>query len=52
MRRIIVIVSLLSLGPALTACADFDADKLDIFGIDEKELPASVARCSRKACPA
>jgi len=37
MRRIILIVSLLSLGPALSACADFDADKLDIFGINEKK---------------
>ena len=37
MRRIILIVSLLSLGPALSACADFDPDKLDIFGINEKK---------------
>ncbi|MBN9048032.1 MAG: hypothetical protein J0H78_01140 [Rhizobiales bacterium] len=36
-KHVILILSLLSLGPALSACADFDPDKLDIFGINEKK---------------
>ena len=36
-KHAILILSLLSLGPALSACADFDPDKLDIFGINEKK---------------
>lgn len=35
--RVILIVSLLAFGQALTACADFDPDKLDIFGVNEKK---------------
>jgi hypothetical protein len=38
--RVVLIVSLLSFGAALSACADFDPDKLDIFGVNkEKKLP-------------
>jgi len=36
-KHVILILSLLSLGPALSACADFDPDKLDIFGINQKK---------------
>jgi outer membrane biosynthesis protein TonB len=40
MRRIHRIVFLMTLAaalPALSGCADFDADKLDIFGLNEKK---------------
>jgi hypothetical protein len=40
MRRIHRIVFLITLAvalPALSGCADFDADKLDIFGLNEKK---------------
>src|SRR5882762_1301266 len=40
MRRIYRIVFLIALAaalPALSGCADFDADKLDIFGLNEKK---------------
>src|SRR6266571_227823 len=40
MRRIhrIVFLAVLALAlPALSGCADFDADKLDIFGLNEKK---------------
>jgi hypothetical protein len=35
--RVILIASLLSFGVALSSCADFDPDKLDIFGVNEKK---------------
>ena len=39
MRRsqILLIVALIAVGPALSACADFDLDKLDVFGLNEKK---------------
>jgi hypothetical protein len=39
MRRsqILLIVALIATGPALSACADFDLDKLDVFGLNEKK---------------
>ncbi len=37
MPRIVLLVGLLALGPVLSACADFDMDKLDIFGLNEKK---------------
>jgi len=40
MPRIMLLASLLALAPALTACSNFDPDKLDIFGLSqEKKLP-------------
>jgi len=35
--RVILIASLLSFGMALSSCADFDPDKLDVFGVNEKK---------------
>ncbi len=35
--RIILLVGLVALGPVLAGCADFDLDKLDIFGLNEKK---------------
>jgi len=36
-KRVILIASLLTFGMALSSCADFDPDKLDIFGVNEKK---------------
>ena len=37
MRRIVLLLGLVALTPALSACADFDMDKLDVFGLNEKK---------------
>ena len=40
MHRIVLLLALVALAPALSACADFDMDKLDVFGLNEKaKLP-------------
>ena len=40
MHRIVLLVGLVALTPVLSACADFDMDKLDVFGLNEKpKLP-------------
>ena len=39
-HRIVLLVGLVALGPVLAGCADFDMDKLDVFGLsDKKKLP-------------
>ncbi len=35
--RILLIVTLVAAGPVLSACADFDLDKLDVFNLNEKK---------------
>jgi hypothetical protein len=39
MRRIhiVTLVGLILVGPVLAGCADFDLDKLDVFGLNEKK---------------
>jgi hypothetical protein len=37
MRRIVLLVGLVALTPALAGCTNFDMDKLDIFGLNEKK---------------
>ena len=37
MHRIVLLVGLVALTPVLSACADFDMDKLDVFGLNEKK---------------
>jgi hypothetical protein len=37
LRAAVLIVSLVALGPVLSACADFDMDKLDVFNLNEKK---------------
>ena len=37
MHRIVLLIGLVALTPALSACADFDMDKLDVFGLNEKK---------------
>jgi len=37
MHRILMIVTIIAVAPALVGCADFDPDKLDIFGLSEKK---------------
>ena len=40
MHRIVLLVGLIAIGPVMTGCADFDMDKLDVFGLNEKaKLP-------------
>ena len=40
MHRILMIVTMIAVAPVLAGCADFDMDKLDIFGLsDKKKLP-------------
>jgi hypothetical protein len=40
MQRIVMLATMLAVAPVLSGCADFDPDKLDIFGInDKKKLP-------------
>ena len=40
MHRIVLLVGLSALGPVLAGCADFDMDKLDVFGLNDKaKLP-------------
>ena len=36
-HRIVFLIVLAAALPALSGCADFDADKLDIFGLNEKK---------------
>lgn len=39
-RRIVMLAVLIALAPMVSGCADFDADKLDIFHLnDKKKLP-------------
>jgi hypothetical protein len=35
--RAFLVTGLVVLGPALTACSNFDMDKLDVFGLNEKK---------------
>jgi hypothetical protein len=35
--RVVLLTGLAVLAPALTACSDFDMDKLDVFGLNEKK---------------
>ena len=37
MHRIVLLIGLVALTPVLSACADFDMDKLDVFGLNEKK---------------
>jgi len=37
MRRVILLAVLAAFASALTACTDFDLDKLDVFGLSEKK---------------
>lgn len=37
MHRIVLLAGLVALGPVLAGCADFDLDKLDVFGLNEKK---------------
>lgn len=37
MHRIVLLAAFAALASALTACADFDPDKLDVFGLSEKK---------------
>ncbi len=37
MRRIVLIAVLTAVTPVLAGCADFDLDKLDVFGLAEKK---------------
>ena len=40
MHRIVLWVGLIAIGPVMAGCADFDMDKLDVFGLNEKaKLP-------------
>src|SRR5476651_95190 len=40
MKRIVLLVAIVALTPALTGCENFDLDKLDVFGLnDKKKLP-------------
>jgi len=42
MRRIVLLVGLVALAPALAGCENFDMDNLDFFHLNEKKkLPAS-----------
>ena len=35
--RIVLLAAMIVLAPALSGCADFDMDKLDVFGLNEKK---------------
>jgi hypothetical protein len=37
MRRVVLLVSLLAIGPVLAGCSNFDPDSLDVFGLNEKK---------------
>lgn len=37
MRRVVLLVSLLAIGPVLANCSNFDPDNLDVFGLNEKK---------------
>jgi hypothetical protein len=36
-QRIVLLATLIAIAPAIAGCADFDADKLDIFHLNEKK---------------
>jgi outer membrane biosynthesis protein TonB len=36
-HRVMLLTVLATFAPALTACSDFDLDKLDVFGLNEKK---------------
>lgn len=36
-RRVVLLVSLLAIAPAITGCSNFDPDSLDVFGLNEKK---------------
>jgi hypothetical protein len=36
-QRIVLLATLIAIAPAIIGCADFDADKLDIFKLNEKK---------------
>ena len=36
-HRVIVLMSLLAIGPVLAGCSNFDPDNLDVFGLNEKK---------------
>ncbi len=37
MHRVVLVAGLVLIAPVLTGCADFDMDKLDVFGLNEKK---------------
>jgi hypothetical protein len=37
LRRAVLIALLIGVGPVLAGCADFDMDKLDVFGLNKKD---------------
>jgi len=37
MQRIVLIAVIVAVAPVLSGCADFDLDKLDVFGLNEKK---------------
>ena len=37
MHRIVLLVGLVAIAPVLTGCEDFDIDKFDVFGINQKK---------------
>jgi outer membrane biosynthesis protein TonB len=37
MHRVVLLAAFAAMTSALTACADFDLDKLDVFGLNEKK---------------
>ena len=37
LHRIVLLVGMIAIGPVLAGCADFDMDKLDVFGLNEKK---------------
>ena len=40
MQRILLLATMIAIAPVLAGCADFDMDKLDVFGLnDKKKLP-------------
>ena len=50
-QRAAMLLLLGAFGLALTACADFDPDKLDVFHLNEKKkLPGSARSCFPKVC--
>ena len=36
-QRAVLIAAMLAIAPVLAGCADFDMDKLDVFGLNEKK---------------
>ncbi len=36
-HRVALVALLIGAGPAITGCADFDLDKLDVFGLNQKK---------------